>query len=89
VVVVVVAIAAGGFAVFNSTVYYVGMSDGTVALYQGLPGSFLGIELSSVIEQGTVAYDSLAPHLQERVSTHDLVNKEQGQLFLRTLGAQP
>ena len=89
VVVVVVAIAAAGFAVFNSTVYYVGMSDGTVALYHGLPGSFLGIHLSSVIEQGTVAYDSLAPYMQERVNTHDLVSKEQGQLFLRTLGAQP
>jgi len=89
VVALVVAIAIVGFAVFNSTVYYVGTSEGIVALYHGLPGSFLGIDLSSVIERGTVTYDSLASHLQERVNTHDLVNKEQGQLFLRTLGAQP
>lgn len=89
VVALVVAIAIVGFAVFNSTVYYVGTSGGVVALYHGLPGSFLGIDLSSVIERGTVSYDSLALHLQERVNTHDLVNKEQGQLFLRTLGAQP
>ncbi len=44
-------IAAGGFAIFNSSVYYVGTNgDGTIALYRGLPGSFLGIGLSSVVE---------------------------------------
>ena len=31
-----------------------------VALYQGLPATLLGIQLSSVVELGTVSYDSLA-----------------------------
>ncbi|MFH0916591.1 MAG: Stp1/IreP family PP2C-type Ser/Thr phosphatase, partial [bacterium] len=87
-IVVVLVIAIVGFAVFNSTVYYVGVSEGTVALYHGLPASVVGIALSSVIERGTAAYDSLAPYLQARVDTHDLVSKEEGQLFLRSLSAQ-
>jgi serine/threonine protein phosphatase PrpC len=86
--VVVLAIAIGGFAVFNSTVYYVGSADGAVALYHGLPGSVLGIALSTVIERGTVAYGSLASYLQARVDARDLVTKEEGQLFLRSLSAQ-
>jgi serine/threonine protein phosphatase PrpC len=88
VIAVVLAIAIGGFAVFNSTVYYVGSSDGAVALYHGMPGSVLGIALSTVIERGTVAYDSLASYLQARVDARDLVTKEEGQLFLRSLSAQ-
>ncbi len=87
-IVVVVAVLVGGFAVYNSTVYYIGTFAGTVALFQGLPASILGIDLSSVIEMGAVARDSLAPHLQARVDAHDLISKEEGQLFLRTLSAQ-
>ena len=87
-IVVVVAVLVGGFAVYNSTVYYIGTFAGTVALFQGLPASILGIDLSSVIEMGAAARDSLAPHLQARVDAHDLISKEEGQLFLRTLSAQ-
>lgn len=87
-IVVVLAILVGAFAIYNSSVYYVGTWDGTVALFRGLPVSILGIELSSLVEVGTVTRDSLAPHLQARVDAHDLVSKEEGRLFLRTLGAQ-
>jgi protein phosphatase len=89
VVVLVIAVAIAGFAVVNSTVYYVGASNGAVALYRGLPGSVLGISLSTVIEMGTVAYDSLAPYVKSRVDGHDLVTKEEGQKFLRSLSATP
>ncbi len=87
-VVVVLAILVGAFAGYNSTVYYIGTFNGVVALFRGLPASILGIDLSSLIEMGTVARDSLAPHLQDRVDAHDLISKEEGQLFLRTLSAQ-
>ena len=87
VVVVVLALAIAAFAVFNSNVYYVGTSDGMVALYQGLPATLLGIHLSSVVELGTVSYDSLADYQRERVDAHDLVGKEEGQAFLRGLAA--
>lgn len=85
VVVIVLALAIAAFAVFNSNVYYVGTSDGQVALYQGMPGSILGIQLSSVVEQGTVSYDSLPDYQRDRVDAHDLVGKEAGQTFLRGL----
>lgn len=88
-VVLVVAALVGGFAAFNSSVYYVGTHEGMVALYRGLPGSLLGIELSSVVEIGTVSYDSLAPYLRERVDAHDLLSKEEGRAFLKTLGTLP
>jgi len=88
-VVAVIAAAIIGFAIFNSTVYYVGVFDGSVALYHGLPGSVLGIELSSVIEQGNTPYESLAPYLKSRIDSHDLVSREEGELFLRSLSAQP
>ena len=79
--------AIAAFAVFNSNVYYVGTSDGMVALYQGLPATLIGIHLSSVVERGTVSYDSLASYQRERVDRHDLVGKEEGQAFLRGLAA--
>lgn len=88
-VVVVLAAAIGGFAAYNSSVYYVGKyDDGSVALYRGLPGSFLGIRLSSVVEVADVRYDLLASYMQGRVDTHDLVSKEEGRAFLKTLGEQ-
>ena len=85
VVVIILALAIAAFAVFNSNVYYVGTASGNVALYQGLPASLLGIELSSVVEQSTVSYDSLPDYQKVRVNAHDLVGKEAGQTFLRGL----
>lgn len=89
IVVVVIALAAVGFAVVNSTVYYVGVSEGGVALYRGLPFAPLGVGLSHVIEQGSVTYESLAPYMRSRVDAHELVTKEEGQNFLRSLSAMP
>jgi protein phosphatase len=88
-VVLLLAALVGGFTAFNSSVFYVGTYEGMVALYQGLPASLLGIQLSSVIEIGTVAYDSLPAYLQQRVDAHDLLDKEEGRAFLQTLGALP
>lgn len=87
VVVVVLGLAIAAFAVFNSNVYYVGDSEGTVALYQGLPTSLLGIELSSVVQLSSVSYESLPDYQRERVDAHDLVGKEEGQAFLQGLAA--
>ena len=88
-VVVALAVAIGGFAVYNSTVYYVGTySDGTVALYRGLPTSVLGIDLSSVVQLGTAKYDSLTPYAKQRVDSHELVSEEEGQALLGSLGPQ-
>jgi protein phosphatase len=87
VVIIILALAIAAFAVFNSNVYYVGTSDGMVALYHGLPATLLGVHLSSVVELGTVSYDSLAEYQRERVDAHGLIRKEEGQAFLRGLAA--
>lgn len=87
IVLIILALGIAALAVFNSNVYYVGTSEGMVALYQGLPGTFLGISLSTVVELGTVRYDSLAESLRAKVDAHDLVGKEEGQAFLRGLAA--
>jgi serine/threonine protein phosphatase PrpC len=89
VVLLVLVVAVVAFAVVNSTVYYVGVADGFVALFQGLPGSVLGIDLSQVIERGGVSYDSLPAYVKSRVDAHDLVSKEEGQVFLRSLSVAP
>lgn len=85
VVVVVIVVAISGFAIFNSSVYYVGTHEGTVALYNGLSGSILGIDLSSVIEESTVAYESLPLHIQAHIDAHEITSKKEGQRYLRTL----
>lgn len=87
VVIVVLAIAVGGFALVNQSVYYVGTFDGDVALYQGFPVSILGLELSRVVEIGTVPYDPLPQYVKTRVDARDLVGKEEGRDFLRSLSA--
>jgi serine/threonine protein phosphatase PrpC len=83
------AIAIGGFAFYNSTIYYVGTyADGTVALYRGLPGSVLGIELSSVVQLGGAKYESLSAYDKRQVDSHRLVSEEEGRTLLETLGPQ-
>jgi serine/threonine protein phosphatase PrpC len=86
VVIVALAIAVGGFAFYNSTIYYVGQyTDGTVALYRGLPTSVLGVDLSSVILLGTAKYDSLSPYDKAQVDSHQLLSKEEAQNLLTNL----
>jgi hypothetical protein len=90
VIVAVIVLAVAGFAWYNSTVYYLGIGDdGTVTLFQGLPGSVLGIELSRVFQGSTVDYESLASysHLQDRVDNRDRVSEEEGRAFLETVRA--
>ncbi|MCX8032686.1 MAG: Stp1/IreP family PP2C-type Ser/Thr phosphatase [Thermoleophilia bacterium] len=73
------------FAIYNSTVYYVGEYNGLLALYRGIPATVVGIDLSSPVELTSVAYDSLPPYLKAEVDSHRLVSKREGQQFLRTL----
>jgi serine/threonine protein phosphatase PrpC len=88
-VVLVLALAVAGFAVYNSSVYYVGTySDGTVALYRGLPHTVLGIDLSYAIQLGPTKYDALTPAEQQQVDSHNLISKDEGQMFLQSLVPQ-
>ncbi len=84
-IVLIAAVLFGALLLFNSSVYFVGTFDGHVALYKGMPYTVLGYELFSVIETAPALYADLAPHLKQRVETHDLLTKEEGQRFIRGL----
>ncbi len=73
------------FAVFNSSVYYVGSQDGRVALFNGVPYKVFGTELYDVVEVTRAEYGAQPDHLQERIDSHELVSKEEGQRFIRQL----
>jgi len=79
----------GSFAWYNSTVYYLGESDGDVALYRGLPGDFLGIDLSWVHRTAPVEPESLLPYERARVLQNERVSKEEGEQFLDGLSTEP
>jgi PPM family protein phosphatase len=86
--VLVAAVAVAAFAIFNSSVYWVGTTQGRVSLYQGLPYKVLGMELYDLVEVGSAEYGELGDHLQSRVDSRELVTKEEGRRFVRSL-AQP
>jgi protein phosphatase len=61
--------------------WYVGISDGQVAIYQGIPAEFLGFDLSSVATTTTIdAEDALAipthEGLEEGVNVDSRENAE-------------
>ena len=88
-VVVVLGLVVGGFALFNSTVYFVGARDDQVLLYRGMPYSVLGIDLYRSVEAGAARYSTLDPATKAKVDANELVTKEEGQNFLRALGVAP
>jgi serine/threonine protein phosphatase PrpC len=89
IVLLVLVVATGGFAWYNSTVYYLADDNGKVALYRGLPWEFLGVEFSSVYRLATVDYQSLTPYDRTRVDSRELVSKKEGELFLAGLSIRP
>ncbi|MDR0283899.1 MAG: protein phosphatase 2C domain-containing protein [Propionibacteriaceae bacterium] len=60
---------AGGIAYYGSHQFYIGESDGRVAIYQGLPGSIAGIPTSRVYETTTIKLDNLPISWRDRVTT--------------------
>jgi len=85
VIIAVMLVAFVSFAIYNSTVYYVGEYNGLLALYRGLPATVAGIDLSSPVELTTISYDALPSYLKQQVDSRRLVSKREGQQFLRTL----
>ena len=58
-----------------------------VLLYRGMPYSVLGIDLYRSVELGTVKYSTLDQLTRSKVDANELVTKQEGQSFLRGLGA--
>ncbi|MEV7974189.1 Stp1/IreP family PP2C-type Ser/Thr phosphatase [Cellulomonas sp. NPDC089187] len=65
--VIVLVVAGFGFYRWTQTQYYVGESEGHVAIYQGIPQSIGPLTFSDVVEVSDLALDDLPPYVQQRV----------------------
>jgi PPM family protein phosphatase len=81
-VVLTAALAAGAYTL--STVYYLGVDDGTVAIYSGVPAAVGPIPLHAVYRRSYVSYDALSPAARTLVDEQQLRDR-QGALDLGTL----
>jgi protein phosphatase len=86
-VLVVVALAAGAF--FLSTVFYVGVDDGTLAIYSGVPGHVGPVPLHAVYRRSVVTYDSLSPAARTLVDEEQLRDRESAMALSKMLGMWP
>lgn len=64
---IVLAAGAFGFYRWTQTQYYVGESEGRVAIYQGIPQTLGPVTFSDLVEVSTLELDSLPAYVQQRV----------------------
>ena len=76
------ALAAGVF--YMSTVFYVGVDDGTLTIFSGVPAKVGPVPLHAVYRRSYVSYDSLSPAARSIVDEQKLRDR-QGALDLGTL----
>ena len=86
-VVLVVALAAGAF--FLSTVFFVGVDGGTLAIYSGVPGRIGPIPLHAVYRRSVVDYDTLSPAARSLVDEQQLRDRESALSLSKMLGMWP
>ncbi len=82
-----VTLAAGAF--FLSTVFFVGVDDGSLAIYSGVPGTVGPIPLHAVYRRSVVSYDSLSPAAQSLVDQERLGDREDALSLSNLLGMWP
>jgi serine/threonine protein phosphatase PrpC len=70
----VAALAAGVF--FLSTVYFVGVDDGTVTIFSGVPAKIGPVPLHAVYRRSYVGYDSLSPSARALVDDQQLRDRQ-------------
>jgi len=61
-----IAVLWAGYA-WTQTQYFVGVHDGVVAVYQGIPGQMGPLDLSTLVEDTDIPVDSLEPYARERI----------------------
>lgn len=59
------AVVGGGLFLVLSRAYFVGIDDGQVAIFRGIPGSFAGIDLAVLVERTDIAAGDLPERLRE------------------------
>jgi hypothetical protein len=83
----VAALAAGAF--FLSTVFFIGVDDGTLTIYSGVPASVGPVPLHAVYRRSVVTYDSLSPSARSLVDEQRLRDRESALSLSRLLGMWP
>jgi PPM family protein phosphatase len=78
-----------GGAVTLSTVYYVGVDDGRLALYSGLPADVGPLHLHAVYRRSSVAYDTLSPEQRQLVDERALRGRGDALALATYLGMSP
>ena len=72
-----------------STVYYVGVDDGRLALYSGLPTSVGPLNLHAVYRRSSVDYASLSPEQRRLVDAQALRRRGDALALATYLGMSP
>lgn len=83
-----VAVGLGG-AVTLSAVYYVGVDDGRLTLYSGLPASLGPLHLHAVYRRSSVAYATLTPAQRDVVDARNLRGRGSALALATSLGMRP
>ena len=68
------ALAAGAF--FLSTVFFIGVDDGTLTIYSGVPAKIGPVPLHAVYRRSHVTYDSLSPSARTLVDEQQLRDRQ-------------
>ncbi len=86
---IVAAIAVIAVVVFIRSEWYLGDNNGTVGIYQGVNASFMGIQMSSLVEESAVSVTDLPSSVQDQLASGIRVtNEETGRETLNAYRAQ-
>ncbi len=80
-------LAAGAF--YLSTVFFIGVDDGALTIYSGVPGKIGPVPLHAVYRRSVVTYDSLSPSARTLVDEQQLRDRGDAMDLSRMLGMWP
>jgi PPM family protein phosphatase len=88
-VLVVVLVLAIGAAVALQSFYFVGVDDGEIVVFSGLPWGAGPLRLQDVYVRGTLRYEALTPEQRRLVDESRIQTRDQALRLLQTLEASP
>lgn len=83
------AVVAGAGALTVSTVFYLGVDDGRLAVYSGLPATLGPVQLHAVYRRSSLPYGSLGPAERRLIDEQGLHTRSSVMAFAETLGMWP
>ena len=81
------ALAAGAF--YLSTVFFIGVDDGALTIYSGVPAKIGPVPLHAVYRRSVVTYDSLSPSARTLVDEQQLRDRDDALDLSKLLGMWP